>query len=318
MRGVFLDFDTVSFAGDVETTPLNKALDDLQLWPTTAPDELRTHAGDADVLLTNKIRLEREFIENAPQLKLICLAATGTNNVDIDAARECGVAVCNVISYCTAAVVQHVFALMLALNQHLSEYQSLLATDVWKRAPQFTLLDYPIRELAGRTLGIVGYGELGSAVARAAEAFGMQVMVAARNDADVRTGRVPLRDMLKQSDVVSLHCPLTPETRGMLSAEQLALMKSDAILINTARGALIDEQALADVLRAGRLGGAGIDVLSEEPPVHGNPLLTPDIPNLIVTPHIAWATREARRRVVDEMAANIEAFRRGERRNRVV
>ena len=317
MRGVFLDFDTVSFAGDVDAAPLNKVLDDLTLWPTTAPEELRAHAGNADVLLTNKIRLNREFINASPQLKLICLSATGTNNVDIDAARERSVAVCNVVSYCTAAVVQHVYALILTLNQHLHEYENLLATGAWKRAPQFTLLDFPIRELAGRKLGIVGYGELGSAVARAAESFGMQVLLAARSDADVRTGRVPLHEMLKQADVLSLHCPLTPENRGMIGIEQLALMKSDAILINTARGALVDEQALADALRAGKLGGAGIDVLSEEPPIHGNPLLAPDIPNLIVTPHIAWATREARRRAVDEMAANITAFLSGEKRNRV-
>lgn len=318
MRGVFLDFDTVSFAGDVSASPLRDVLDGLQLQPTTAPDQLLAHAAGADVLLTNKIRLDRHTIEALPELKLICLAATGTNNVDLDAARARQVAVCNVAAYCTAAVVQHVFALMLALNQHLHEYQTLLASGAWKRAPQFTLLDYPIRELAGRALGIVGYGELGSAVAKAAGAFGMQVLIAARDHGDNRPGRTPLAGLLAQADVVSLHCPLTPDTRGLIGREQLALMKPDAILINTARGALVDEQALVDALRSGQLGGAGIDVLSEEPPLRGNPLLAPAIPNLIVTPHIAWAAREARRRVIDEMAANIAAFRAGERRNCVV
>lgn len=318
MQGAFLDFQTVSFNDDVDSAPLKTALDELRLWPTTAIPELHSHAADAEVLFSNKVRLDRALIETLPGLKLICLAATGTNNVDLNAAAERGVAVCNVVSYCTAAVVQHVFGLILMLNQHLREYETLLAAGTWKQSPQFTLLDYPVRELSGRTMGIVGYGELGSAVARLAEAFGMRVLIASRDADDTRPGRTPLTDLLAQSDVLSLHCPLTPETRGLIGKRQLALMKPDALLINTARGALIDEPAVADALRAGKLGGAGIDVLSEEPPVHGNPLLEPGIPNLIVTPHIAWATREARQRVIVEMAANVEAFRKGEKRNRVV
>lgn len=318
MRGAFLDFQTVSFNQDVDAAPLQAVMDDLRLWPTTAALELRDHAADAEVLFSNKVRLDRTLIDALPDLKLICLAATGTNNVDLQVAAERGVAVCNVVSYCTAAVAQHVFALVLSLNQHLGEYGALLAGGAWKRAPQFTLLDYPIRELTGRVMGIVGYGELGSAVARLAEAFGMRVLIAARNANDTRTGRVPLAELLSQSDVVSLHCPLTPETRGLIGEEQLALMKPDGLLINTARGALVDERALADALRGGTIGGAGIDVLSEEPPVHGNALLEPGIPNLIVTPHIAWATREARQRVIVEMAANVAAFKKGEKRNRVV
>lgn len=318
MLGAFLDFQTVSFNDDVMVMPLRAVVDELRLWPTTADAELHAHAADAAVLFSNKVKLERALLEALPDLKLICLAATGTNNVDLQAARERGVTVCNVVSYCTAAVAQHVFALILSLNQHLYEYGELLAGGAWKRAPQFTLLDYPIRELTGRVMGIVGYGELGTAVAKFAEAFGMRVLIATRNADDTRPGRIPLAELLSQSDVVSLHCPLTPETRGLIGRQQLALMKPDAILINTARGALVDEQALADALRGGAIGGAGIDVLSEEPPVHGNPLLEPGIPNLIVTPHIAWATREARQRVIVEMAANVAAFKKGEKRNRVV
>jgi glycerate dehydrogenase len=318
MRGAFLDFQTVSFKDDVNPAPLQTVVDELKLWPTTSAVELQEHCADAEILLSNKVKLDRGLIESLPDLKLICLAATGTNNVDLSAAGERNVAVCNVVSYCTAAVVQHVFALILSLNQHLGEYGALLAGGAWKRAPQFTLLDYPILELQGRTIGIVGYGELGSAVAKLAEAFGMRVLIAARNESDRRPGRIQLSELLPRCDVLSLHCPLTSENRGLIGKAQLARMKPDALLINTARGALIDEHALADSLKAGQLGGAGIDVLSEEPPVHGNPLLLPGIPNLIVTPHIAWATREARQRVIDEMAKNIEAFIKGEKRNRVM
>ncbi|MDE1888289.1 MAG: glycerate dehydrogenase, partial [Gammaproteobacteria bacterium] len=236
---------------------------------------------------------------------------------DLEAARARGIAVTNVPGYSTMSVVQQVFALALALTQHLKEYEALLQAGAWRRAPQFTLLDYPIRELAGKTLGIMGHGDIGKAVARVAEALGMQVLIAARNDDDYRPGRVPLAQLLAQADVLCIHVPLLPETRNLIGAGELALMKHDALVINCARGGIVDEQALADALRAHRLGGAGVDVLSEEPPVHGNPLLEPGIPNLIVTPHVAWATREARQRVVNEMALNIEAFKQGEKRNRV-
>jgi glycerate dehydrogenase len=188
----------------------------------------------------------------------------------------------------------------------------------WQRGEQFCLLDYPIRELVGRRLGIVGYGTLGRGVARAATAFGMEVLVANRPGGTAVPGRMDLDELLPVVDVLSLHCPLAPATQGMIGASRLSRMKRDAVLINTARGALVDAAALADALRGGRLGGAAIDVLSQEPPVDGSPLLAGDIPNLIVTPHIAWAAREARQRCIDEMAANVADFRRGERRGRVV
>ena len=325
MQSVFLDFATIS-RDDIGVETLNEALPDLQYFPTTESTELHQRVRNAEIVLTNKIRINRETIAAAPKLKLICLAATGTNNVDLEAAHEHGVAVCNIVAYCTDAVVQHVFALIMSLNQHLREYQSLLQQGAWKGSPQFCLLDYPIRELAGSTLGIVGYGELGQGVAKAAEAFGMNVLVAKRpgdqvdNRPATATGpaRLPLERMLPDIDILSLHCPLTPATNKLIGAPELKLMPGHALLINTARGALIDEEALLHALNNNLIGGAGIDVLSEEPPVNGNVLLDADLPNLIVTPHVAWATREARQRAIDEMAANISDFLGGGRRNCVV
>ncbi len=273
----------------------------------------------ATVVVLNKLRITREAIAAAPALKLIVLAATGTNNVDLEAARERGIGVCNLRDYCTAAVVQHVLGTMLLLTQRLREYDALVRSGAWSRGDQFCLLDFPLRELAGRKLGIVGYGALGKGVARAASlALGMEVWIASRPGGEPRAGRHDLDELLSQVDVLSLHCPLTTLTQGLIGAPQLARMKPDALLINTARGALVDSQALADALRAGRLGGAAIDVLPQEPPVDGNPLLAPDIPHLIVTPHIAWAAREARQRCLDEMAANVEDLARGGHRGRVV
>ena len=259
-------------------------------------------------MISNKVRLDAAAFAAAPQLRLVCVAATGTNNVDLDAAQRHGVTVCNVRGYATPAVVQHVYALILALTTRLPDYQRDVANGRWQASPYFCLLDHPIRELAGRTLGIVGYGELGSAVARVAAAFGMSVLIAQRAGSAAQAGRLALTELLPLVDILSLHCPLTPQTRGLIGAQELALMKPDALLINTARGGLVDEAALAAALRGGKLGGAGIDVLSEEPPRDNNPLLATDIPNLIVTPHIAWASREARQRVIDAIAANIRAF----------
>lgn len=318
MRGVILDQATLSFDGDVALSPLEAVLDPCAAFATTSDAQLHERLADAEVAVINKVRLDADALARASNLQLVCLAATGYNNVDLDAARERGIAVANIRDYCTAAVVQHVFALLLSLNQRLDGYRDLLRAGGWRESPQFTLLDYPFHELAAQTLGIVGYGTLGRGVAEAARAFGMRVLVAARpGERDDRPDRVALEQLLAESDVVSLHCPLTPATAQLIDAEALARMKPDALLINTARGAVVDEAALAEALRVGRIGGAGIDVLSQEPPVDGNPLLAADIPNLIVTPHIAWASVEARRRAVAEIAENIAAFRRGERRNRV-
>jgi glycerate dehydrogenase len=317
MRAVFLDYATVSFDGDLDPAALHRALPGLELRDYTTQAEVPARIAGSEVVLLNKLRISRETIEAAPSLKLIALAATGTNNVDLAAASERGVAVCNLHDYCTASVVQHVFGVLLLLTHKLREYDRLVRSGAWQRGEQFCLLDFPIRELVGRKLGVVGFGTLGRGVARAASAFGMEVMVANRPGGARRAGRVDLDELLPQVDVLSLHCPLGPATQGLIGAARLARMKRDAVLVNTARGGLVDASALADALRAGTLGGAAIDVLSQEPPVDGNPLLADDIPNLIVTPHIAWAAREARQRCIDEMAANVEDFRRGGRRGRV-
>jgi glycerate dehydrogenase len=273
---------------------------------------------DADAALLNKLELTRALLFGAPRLKLVALAATGTNNVDLIAARERGIAVCNVRAYCTASVVQHVWGLILSLTQHIYEFSRLSKDGSWARDEAAAVLSHPIRELQGRIFGVVGWGELGRGAARVAETFGMRVAIANRPGEPPSLSRMNLDELLATADIVSLHCPLTDATRGLIGARELKLMKPDALLINTARGALIDSEALAAALKAGRLGGAGIDVLPQEPPVEGDPLLDSQIPNLLVTPHIAWAAREARQRCIDEMAANIRDFRSGGRRGRVV
>jgi glycerate dehydrogenase len=226
--------------------------------------------------------------------------------------------VCNVRGYCTSSVVQHVWGLILSLTQHVSDYARLVRSGSWNQNELLAVLSHPIRELNGRVFGVVGSGELGRGAARIAEAFGMRVVIANRRGESPRPDRVELEELLAMSDIVSLHCPLNDSTRGLIGARELALMKPDALLINTARGALVDGLALSMALRAGRLGGAGIDVLPQEPPRDDDPLLDPGIPNLILTPHVAWAAREARQRCLDEMAANIRDFASGGRRSRVV
>jgi len=317
MQAVFVDFATVS-AGDLDRAQLDLVLPGMQYYDDTPAAELIGRVSDAEVILANKARLDADVLAAAPALRLVCLAATGTDNVDLAAAAKRGIAVCNIRSYCTASVVQHVYALILALTQQLSAYGSALRAGAWSANARFCLLDFPIRELAGKTVGIVGYGELGRAVARAGTAFGMQPLVAARRGVAPGGDRVSFEQLLEAADVLSLHCPLTPETRKLIGATELARMRPDALLINTARGALVDTHALAAVLRAGKLGGAGIDVLEQEPPPADHPLLAADIPNLIVTPHIAWAAREARQRALDEIALNVTSFLSGGRRSRVV
>ncbi len=316
--GAFLDQDTVD-RDDLDFSLLRRVLPAWRLYHTGDSVPVPERVAGSAVVVSNKVVLDETLLAGAPELKLVCVAATGTNNVDLDAAAQLGIRVCNVRAYATPAVVQHVFGLILALTTRLMDYQGAVLDGRWQRSPYFCLLDFPIRELAGRRLGVVGYGELGQEVARVAKAFGMDVLIAQRPGAgDDRPGRLPLHELLSQVDVLSLHCPLTPATQGLIGARELGLLRSDALLINTARGGIVDESALAAALQGGRLGGAGIDVLVREPPVGGSPLLDPDIPNLIVTPHVAWASRESRQRLLDEVAHNVEAFLGGEPRNVVV
>jgi glycerate dehydrogenase len=316
LKTVFLDYDTVS-NGDLDLGMLREAAGDLILYDSS-DTKIAQRIHDADVVLLNKLDLTRGLLSGAPRLRLIALAATGTNNVDLIAAREFKIAVCNVRAYCTASVVQHVWGLILSLTQHVYEFSRLSKDGSWAKDEAGAVLSCPIRELQGRIFGVVGWGELGRGAARIAEAFGMRINITGRPGAPPQAGRIPLDELLATSDIVSLHCPLTDATRGLIGARELGLMKPDALLINTARGALIDGAALAAALKAGRLGGAGIDVLPQEPPLSGEPLLDSQIPNLLLTPHVAWAAREARQRCIDEMAANIRDFRSGGRRGRVV
>jgi glycerate dehydrogenase len=323
----FLDYATVSFNSDLDPSLLRRALPDIALHAVSTEAEIGPRIANAEVVLTNKLQITRARMESAPRLKLIALTATGTNNVDLAAARERGIAVCNIRDYCTASVAQHALGVLLLLTHKLREYGRAAVDGTWARSPQFTVLDYPIRELRDKTLGIVGYGALGRGFARAAEAaLGMRIAVAIRPgstpaEREQRVAgvtRIPLDELLATADVISLHCPLTPATTGLIGARELGLMKRDAVLINTARGALIDIAALADALREKRIGGAAIDVLPQEPPVDGSALLDPSLENLIVTPHIAWAAKEARQRALDELAANVADFYAGGRRGRVV
>lgn len=319
MNAVFLDFATLG-KDQLDPAPLLAAVPGLRIYDGT-PDELRAErTRDAEFVFANKVRLDREILEQAHALRFIGLTATGIDNVDLEVAAERSVAVCNIRNYCTQSVVEHVFAVLLGLTHSIVPYRDSVRQGDWQRAPDFCMLNHPIRELSAMTRGIVGYGNLGQAVAATGRQFGMSVLVARRQGTaalpdDERTG---FDDLLARSDVISLHCPLNDETRGLFGAEEFRKMKSDAVLINTARGALVDSAALAEALATNEIGAAAIDVLPEEPPLDGNRLLDYRGDNLIVTPHIAWGTREARQNAVNELAANVVAFQNGEKRNRVV
>lgn len=316
MKGVFLDLNTVDRA-DLDLAPLRAALPEWAFFQRTVPGKIAERIRDAEVVVTNKVHLGADSVEAAPRLQLICTAATGTNNIDLAAANARGISVCNARNYATHSVVQHVFGLLLTLVTRMDAYRADIRAGRWSASDQFCLLDHPIRTLAGMRLGIVGFGVLGQATSRMAEAFGMRVTVAGslRPDAAGGDDRPALDALLPDLDVLSLHCPLTDRTRDLIDARRLARMPQGGLLINTARGGLVEPRALADSLRSGHLGGAGIDVLEPEPPPPDHPLLAPDIPNLVLTPHTAWAARSARQGVLDEVRANIAAFLTGAPRN---
>jgi glycerate dehydrogenase len=293
---------------------------DYDEYPLTAPEQVAERVRDASIVITNKVVLRGDLLATLPGLKMIACAATGTDNVDLDWCRAHGIVVSNIRGYAVNTVPEHVIALMLALRRNLLAYRRDVHDGRWQDASSFCFFDHPIRDLHGATLGLVGRGSLGEGVARLAEAFGMRVLWAERKGtaaAKVSPGRTAFADVLRQADVVSLHCPLNAETRGLIGEAELRLMRPDAILINTARGGIVDEAALACALREGRIGGAGFDVLSREPPREGNPLLAIDQPNFILTPHVAWASAGAMQALLDQLTGNLEAFARGEPRNRV-
>ncbi|MES2129411.1 MAG: D-2-hydroxyacid dehydrogenase [Pseudomonadota bacterium] len=281
-----------------------------QEYPASLQSDVVERLRGASIAITNKVPVRAAELAQLPQLKFIAVAATGTDNVDLAACRERGIIVSNIRNYSVVAVPEHCFTLMLALKRKLRAYMADVDAGRWQASTRFCLLDHPIGDLAGSRLGIVGYGALGQAVARIARAFGMDVCVASRSPLkDVQ--QLPLDELLRTSDIVSLHLPLTDATRHMIGAAELAMMKRSAILINTARGGLVDEAALADALNRGLIAGAGFDVLSKEPPQPDNPLLTLRHPNFILTPHVAWASAGAMQTLSDMLIDNIEAFNHG-------
>jgi len=306
-RAVFLDHSTLDL-GDLDLSPLQQLFGELTLYPLSSPEQVIERLQGVQVAISNKVPLDAKTFAACPELKLVLIAATGTNNIDLAAAREHGVLVCNCQGYGTPSVAQHTLMLLLALATRLPDYQGAVRDGRWQKAQQFCLLDFPIVELQGKTLGLLGHGELGGAVATLAEAFGMRVLLGQLPGRPSRQDRLPLDELLPQVDALTLHCPLTPATQDLIGEYQLSLMKPGAFLINTARGGLVNEQALADALRRGHLGGAATDVLTQEPPTDGNPLLAADIPRLIVTPHSAWGSREARQRIATQLTENAQAF----------
>ena len=310
-RIVFLERDSLD--ATVRRPPFPHAWEECGQVP---PGEVAARLRDASIAIVNKTALRAETIAVLPALKLVAVAATGTDNIDLNACRARGIVVSNIRNYAVHTVPEHAFALILALRRSLLAYRADVAAGRWQQSAQFCLSGHPIRDLHGATLGIFGEGSLGQGVAQIARGFGMRVLFADHEPPKVPGVEfTPVRTVLAQSDVVSLHLPLAAATRNLIGAAELALMKPTALLINTARGGLVDEVALARALREGRIAGAGFDVLSSEPPREGNPLLELDLPNFILTPHVAWASREAMQGLADQLMDNVEAFVRGEPRN---
>lgn len=309
MKIVVLDGYTEN-PGDLSWGPLQE-LGELTVYDRTPPEAVLERIGDAEAIYTNKTVLSRELIQAMPTVRFIGVLATGYNVVDVQAARERGIVVCNIPTYGTDAVAQYVFALLLELCHRVAHHAQAVQEGRWTACPDFCFWDYPLIELSGKTMGIVGYGRIGQRTAQIARAFGMQVLA---YDAFVQAEEcVPLDELLERSDVVSLHCPLFPETKHIIRGETIARMKDGAILINTSRGPLVDEAALREALTSGKLYGAAVDVVSTEPVQPDNPLL--GLENCLITPHIAWAPRESRQRLMDIAVENLRCFLRGAPQN---
>lgn len=307
MKIVILDGFTAN-PGDLSWDGLRQ-FGELTVHDRTAPDQIIERAKDAQIVLTNKVPLNAETLVKLPKLKYIGVLATGYNIVDIAEAARRGIVVTNVPGYSTDAVAQHVFAMILHLYNQLYRYNEDVQKGVWENCPDFSFGTYPVCELSGKTFGVVGYGQIGQRVAKIADAFGMQVLLHSRTKREAPYPFVQREELFQRADIISLHCPLTPQTEGMINRDSIALMKQSAVIINTGRGPLVSEQDLADALNSGRIAGAGVDVLSQEPPKDGNPLI--GAKNCIITPHIAWAGYDARVRLIQTVTENIDCFLKG-------
>ena len=317
MKITVLDGYTMN-PGDLDWSALER-LGDCRIFDRTPQNQVIERARNAEILITNKVPLGSEAMQALPELRYIGVTATGVNVVDLDAARRHGVVVTNVPAYSTPSVAQHTFALILELTRAVGRHAELVRQGRWTAAPDFSFWTSPQIELAGRRLGLVGFGAIGQAVARIGRAFEMEILVHTRTPDPAEWPEVEfvsLDDLFRQADIVSLHCPLTEQTAQIVDAGRLALMKDTAYLVNTGRGALVDEPALARALEQQRLAGAGLDVLSQEPPIADNPLLA--APNCLITPHLAWATQASRQRLLDTVVANVAAFLAEDPQNRVV
>ncbi len=312
-RIVFLDRDSI--IADIRRPSFDHGWTE---YPASTAAEAVGRLRDATIAISNKVPLRADALAALPGLKMIAVAATGTDIIDLPAARERGIVVSNIRGYAHAAVPEHTFALILALRRQLLAYRADIEAGEWERSPRFCLFHHPIRDLQGSRLGLLGFGALGRQVAHLGRAFGMEVVVHTRTPADdPQVRNVGWDELLETSDVLSLHAPLTEATRNIIGAAELARMKPSAILVNTARGGLVDEAALADALQRGTIAGAGFDVLSKEPPVPDNPLLKLRLPNFLLTPHSAWASGQAMQELADQLIGNIEAFVAGRPVNRV-
>ena len=315
LRIAVLDRCTVT-NGDISFAPM-EAVGEITYYDVLPPEKIAEAIGDRDAVVVNKANITAQIMDACPNLKFIGLFATGYNNIDTVAAAQRGIVVCNVPGYSTRSVAQHTLALMLHFASRVDEYAASVARGDWANAAIFSYLSFPSRELAGQTLGIYGYGNIGREVAKIALAFGMKVIATVRTPRDAEAGveYVSTEELFARSDYLSLHCPLTEQTRHLVNAQTLSLMKPTAYIINTARGGVIEEEALVDALNSGRLAGAGIDVLDREPMRPGHPYLTAK--NCYITPHVAWGTIDARTRLIDMVADNLRAFEAGKPINRV-
>lgn len=318
LKATILDYQSLAPV-DLQMQALWDLPVEWALHDTTKPEETAARIAGMDVVLTNKVVLDANLLRNNPSLKLVIILATGTNNVDLKVAKELGIPVCNIVAYSTESVVQQTFAMLLAIKSRLLEYSAAVKAGRWSESQFFGLLQYPISEVHGQTLGIIGFGAIGQRVKTVAEAFGMKVLVArSLSSPDVpQEGRVPLEQLYREADVVSIHCPLSPLSQNLVDENAFAQMKPNAIVLNLGRGGIVNEQALATALKTGQIAAAATDVLTQEPPAKDHLLLDPAIPNLLITPHTAWASREARQELLDQVVNILHSFDKGQLINQV-